>query len=131
MAVDQEPESSSAEDDYPRKASRVEVRFDAEYSGRSVQGTGVVLNISASGALIEDADPPLLSGGEVTLKFSLYEGSVALTVRAIVTRETDRGFGVKFIEMNPRTRKVLKMSIAKALRLAQGSSAAPGHLGSD
>ena len=114
-----------------RQAARVTVSFEAEYSGRSVRGVGIVQNISATGALIEEAEPPLLSGGEVTLKFSIHEGSVPLSIRATVVRETDLGFAIEFIEMNPRTRKVLKLSIAKALRLADETATVPGRLGGE
>ena len=105
-----------------REAVRVDARFEIEYSGRSVSGTGVVRNISATGAFISDARPPLPSGGEIKLSFSLYEGATPVTVRAIVARETAEGFAVQFLEMDVRTRKILKTTLAKARRAGEGET---------
>jgi hypothetical protein len=98
-----------------RKFPRLSVSFAIEYSGRSVRGTGTVRNISSSGALIENAEPLLLAGGEVQLSFSIFGNSLPITVPAKVVRETETGFGVEFLEMNVRSRKILKMAITKAL----------------
>ena len=114
-----------------RKAPRAEVCFEIDFSGRAVTGSGVVRNISSSGALIADVDPPLKMDSEVKLQFSLFEDSLPITVRGVVRRETPDGFAVQFIEMNPRTRKILKTSIAKALSRAQAAeeSSRSGRLG--
>ncbi len=114
-----------------RAAARVDVCFEIDFSGRAVTGSGVVRNISSSGALIADADPALKMDTEVKLQFSLFEDSLPISVRGVVRRETPDGFAVQFIEMNPRTRKVLRTSIAKALSRAQAAeeSSQAGRLG--
>jgi c-di-GMP-binding flagellar brake protein YcgR len=121
MADKSDHQSPSTDTLENRRFRRVSVRFEIEYSGRSVSGTGTVQNISSTGALIEDADPPLLSGGEVTLRFSIFEDSAPITIRGKVVRETENGFGVEFVEMDPRTRKVLKTAVSKALKRESGS----------
>ncbi|MFQ5513567.1 MAG: PilZ domain-containing protein [Myxococcota bacterium] len=99
-----------------RKAPRVEVHFETQYEERLLKGQGVVRNISASGALIDDADPRLPVGSEVSLSFSLQPDTLPLRIRGSVVRETERGFGVTFLAMDARTRKVLKASIHRALK---------------
>jgi hypothetical protein len=98
-----------------RSARRVPVSFITEYEGRSSRGkgSGRVENISASGALIEDADTLLLSGAVVTLTFSFFPDSLPVEASARVVRETPTGFGVEFLAMKPRVRAVLRMAIAK------------------
>lgn len=106
-----------------RRKPRASVRFKVEYRGPTYEGTGTVLNISKSGALIADADRLLMTGSEITLRFSFFEDSVPVEVPAEVVRETERGFGVSFTKVNPRTRSVLGMAIS---RLRQS-----GFLGDD
>jgi hypothetical protein len=38
-------------------------------------------------------------------------------------RETDRGFGVRFVEMTPRIRELLRAAIARAERIEAGDDA--------
>lgn len=96
-----------------RRRPRAAVRFKVEYRGPTYEGTGTVLNISKSGALIADADRLLMTGSEITLRFSFFEDSIPVEVPAQVVRETDRGFGVNFTKVSPRTRSVLGMAISR------------------
>ncbi len=105
------------DESYDRRRPRAHVRFRVDYRGPSFEGTGLVLNISTSGALIEDADRLLMTGIDITLVFSFFENSVPIEVPAEVVRETEQGFGVQFRKLNPRTRSVLSMAISK-LRLS-------------
>ncbi len=96
-----------------RRKPRASVRFKVDYHGPSFEGTGTVLNISKTGALIEDCDRLLMTGIEIKLSFSFFEDSVPIEVPATVVRETDEGFGVQFTKLSPRTRSVLGMAISK------------------
>ncbi len=100
--------------DYKRAGDRVSVRFRATYRARTIEGSGFVRNISHSGALIDPAEPPLLAGGQTKLCFSFFEGSLPVEVKAEVVRETKTGFAVRFTEMDPRLRGVIKQAIARA-----------------
>lgn len=113
MGVD-DPKQTSPGDEAPRPR-RIPVRFTAEYSGRGVEGSGTVRNISHSGALIEQAEPLLIAGGDVRLRFSFFESSLPVEIRAKVVRETDQGFAVRFVELTPRITAVLKLAIARSL----------------
>ncbi len=100
-------------DETGRKKRRVGVRFRTRFEGRRIVGTGVVTNISESGALIEEADPLLVSGGRIRLRFSFYDDSLPIEVGAVVVRPTDSGFAVRFSGMDARLRALLAMSISK------------------
>ena len=97
------------------RSPRAKVRFKTDYFGRQVQGCGIVYDISTTGALIEESEHLLMAGGEVRLKFSFYDGSTPVEIDARVARETDKGFAVHFLEMNARTRNLLKVAISRAL----------------
>lgn len=106
------------DDEQIDRATRVGVRFPVEFCGRQNRGrgSGFVSNISSTGALLEGTDALLIAGAEITLRFSFFEDSTPVEVGAVVTRETSQGFGVRFAEMSPRVRAVLRMAIAKLAR---------------
>ncbi len=95
-----------------RRAPRVPVHFSCEFYGRKVQGTGMVRNISVSGALIEEAEPLLISGTEIHMRFVLGTDTV-VEVTAEVARETEGGFAVRFDTMDARVRAVMHKLIAR------------------
>ena len=107
-----------------RQKARARVRFQVAYvvrgktmetanGRRPLEGTGRVSNISKSGLLLEDVDPPVISGSTIKLRLSFLEDSIPVEIPAQVTRETETGFAVEFKKLNPRTRAVLGMAIAK------------------
>lgn len=108
-----------------RRKARASVRFKVAYHGPSFEGTGTVLNISKTGALIEDCDRLLMTGIDIRLSFSFFEDSVPIEVPATVVRETDQGFGVQFTKLSPRTRSVLGMAISKLRQTYEDSEGAP------
>ncbi len=97
-----------------RSRPRVEVRFRAEYSGRRISGSGTVHNISETGALIEYAEPLIMEGGRIRLRFSFYEDSLPVDIPALVVRETEGGFAVRFSDLDPRTRTLLRVALRRA-----------------
>ena len=80
--------------------------------------------ISSSGALIEEVDPPLLSGGKIALSFTPFDDSKPIELRATIVRETDTGFAVEFDELDVPTYKILRTAISEAIRRSQEESAA-------
>ena len=99
-----------------RASQRVHVRFPVTFTSYSTEGTAYAQNISATGALLEEADPPLLAGGKIRLRFSLFPNS--LPIEAEVVRETEAGFAVRFSDLEARSREVLRCAVVKALRAA-------------
>ena len=76
----------------------------------------MALNVSATGALLEDAEPLLISGGKIRLRFSFAPDAIPVDVSAEVVRETETGFAVRFTTMDARVRAVLRAVISKAIR---------------
>ncbi len=103
---------------------RVSVQFSVDFSNRYCHGTGTVQNISSSGALIEEVDPPLLSGGKIALSFTPFDDSKPIELRATIVRETDTGFAVEFDELDVPTYKILRTTICEAIHRSQEESAA-------
>ncbi|MCP4007802.1 MAG: PilZ domain-containing protein [bacterium] len=117
-------------DEDKRKKPRIGVRFRTQYDVKRSVGSGLVMDISETGALIEGADPMLIPGGRVRLKFSFYDDSLPVEVGAIVVRTTENGFGVKFSGLDQRHRALLAMAISK-LRSSESSEDAEGVPGAE
>jgi hypothetical protein len=108
-------------DDRDRRASqRVRVRFPVTFTGRNIQGCAFARNISVSGALLEDAEPLLITGGRIRVRFSLFPESLPIEATAIVVRETENGFAIRFVDMDGRFRSVLRRAIKMALSASPG-----------
>jgi hypothetical protein len=114
VAVGQDDRDSEDGLGEKRTARRIRVRFRARYKGRNVTGSGLVRNISISGALIDPAEPPLLAGGEVRVRFSFFEDSLPVELKALVARETASGFAVRFTEVSPRVLSLLRLAVSRA-----------------
>lgn len=105
---------ASESSDQEHRARRIGARFQTDFVGKQVEGTGTVRNISLTGALIEDCSPLLIGGGDVRLTFSFFEGSLPVEVRAKTVRETKTGFAVQFVGMHPRVKAILSAAIGRA-----------------
>lgn len=68
----------------------------ALYSSGSVEGKGVLYDLSLTGARIEKASQRLEIGARLDLTFSLRGDVFPVEIAATVTRETRRGFAVRF-----------------------------------
>jgi hypothetical protein len=101
-----------------RASQRIHVRFPVTFTSHSTEGTAYAQNISVTGALLEEADPPLLAGGKIRLRFSLFPDSLPIEIEAEVVRETEAGFAVRFSDLEVRSREVLRRAIVKALNAA-------------
>lgn len=96
-----------------RKKKRVDMRVPVEFNGRHVHGRGFIANISETGALVEDAQPLVVSGGRIRLRFAFFEDSLPVEIPATVVRETPNGFGVHFAGLDARLKSVLGLVISK------------------
>ena len=101
-----------------RRTNWASVHLRTEFTCRSRNGSGVINSISASGAIIEKVEPQPVVGDEVRLRFSLLEDTLPIEIRAIVAEGTETGFEAEFHGLSVRTRKLLRMAIAKALSRA-------------
>ncbi len=108
-----------------RRAGWVSARLRTDFTCRYGNGTGVIRSISASGVVIEQAEPRLVVGDEVRLRFSLLEDTLPIEIRANVTEGTETGFEAEFHGLSVRTRKLLRMAISKALSRADENDDTP------
>jgi hypothetical protein len=87
------------------------IRAPVAYCGDDIEGGGSLVNISASGALIEPASPPVAPGTRLDLIVPYFPRthvelrSVEIPVE--VVRETDSGFAVLFRDLGTEARRVL------------------------
>ncbi len=98
--VDETPEVSPAADllaeSHP--ARRFQIRIPVDYDSAGQCGRGTLVDISSSGALIEEVDIPLSSGAFVEICYKLEGEEKPTLLHGKVARETDLGFGVEFVE---------------------------------
>ncbi len=70
----------------------------------------MILDLSASGARIEDCEQRPEEGTPIRLKFCFIEGADPQTLRAKVVCQTSTGgFAVEFQSLDPRTKGILRM----------------------
>ena len=118
------PDGSASVPNNGRVQRRVTVAFEVEFHARGTEGSGVVTAVSLTCALIDEAEPLLLAGAEVKLRFSFFEDSTPVEVRADEIRETKAGFAVRFKGLDSRIKSVL----ALAIRRLAGESASHASL---
>ncbi len=92
-AVEEERE---AEADQP--ARRFLFRIPVDYEAGGQCGKGTLLDISSSGALIEEVDRELSLGAFVEICYKLEGDEKPTLLYGKVARETDSGFAVEFVE---------------------------------
>lgn len=98
--VDETPEVPPAAD-LPAgslPARRFQIRIPVDYDSAGQCGRGTLVDISSSGALIEEADIPLSAGAFVEICYKLEGDEQPTLLNGKVARETDSGFGVEFVE---------------------------------
>ncbi len=90
---------------------RHEIRTPVAYCGDDFEGGGSLVNISASGALIEPASLPVAPGTRLDLIVPYFPRTHverrSVEIPAEVVRETDTGFAVLFKELGTEARRVL------------------------
>ena len=116
------PGTEKSGDGDGRRSGWASARLRTEFWCRSGNGSGVIQSISSSGAVVAKPSLPLIIGDDVRLRFSLLEDTLPIEIRAAVSEETNTGYEVEFLGLSPRTRKLLRMAIAKAVSRADESS---------
>jgi hypothetical protein len=86
----------------------------------STEGWGTLSVISVTGARIDDASPRLKPGELVRVMFTLMEKCLPVSVRAKVVRETETGFAIEFVGLEPRLKHMIQMAIAQAAPADRG-----------
>ncbi len=89
-------EECEAEPNAP--ARRFLFRIPVDYEAGGQCGKGTLIDISSSGALIEDVDLPLSLGAFVEICYKLEGEEKPTLLYGKVTRESESGFAVEFVE---------------------------------
>ncbi len=86
----------------PAPGTRVAVRAPVSYRSLDGElwGEGTSWNLSTSGVLVEHASKQVPLGTKLMLWFSFHPGSTGTAIPGEVTRLTERGFGVRFGELD-------------------------------
>lgn len=95
-ALAQPEPQDDAEESQP--ARRFQLRIDVSYESGGQAGSGTLVDLSSSGALIEDVDRPLCAGAYVEICYRLEGEDKPTLLHGRVVRKTDDGFGVEFVE---------------------------------
>jgi hypothetical protein len=77
------------------------------FASAEMEGSGTILNISASGAAIDDATLALPVGAKVELFFLQPETGRKLRAVAEVVRESETGFAVRFLRLERELEKLV------------------------
>lgn len=92
---------------YPPQARRYDLSAPVEYRGTSVEGTGTIWNVSASGALVERVSATVAAGTPLRMRVSYYPGSFEIELPTEVVRTTDTGFAVRFTDLDESSQRML------------------------
>ncbi len=87
-----------------RVAPRTEVRFAVLCRSGIRNGAGVLVNISASGALLECPSICPATDSILTIQFDTPERDAPIKLRGKVVRQTKAGFAVQFLRVTPELR---------------------------
>ena len=100
----------------PRFSLGIPTRY--QVSGEAPIGTGVIQNISKSGALVDDESCKAPVGSRIRLSFSLLPTSQPVKLSAEIVRMADTGFAVRFRDLDPRNRQLLEAALPKVAQLS-------------
>lgn len=99
--------------DERRRDERVRLALEARWTGLSGQHTARVYDLSLSGCYIES--PGQVSAGErVVFQIKLPDESWLVLHGRIVHSDPHIGFGLRFLELAPPTRRRLAETLARA-----------------
>ena len=84
-----------------RRFRRIMVRFVAHYSVERSDGEGVLVNISHTGAMIEEVTTQLEVGKQVRITVILPDSDGSFELAGKVTRHAGRGFAIDYEKPHP------------------------------
>ncbi len=96
-----------------RLARRFLLRVPVEYENGG-PGSGILWDISESGAHIEEVSRLVESGSSLTLRFSFFVGSFDVPFRGDTVRTTDWGFAVRFVDVSESQLDMLSRALPGA-----------------
>ena len=117
---EQSKEDRNSQEEAPeeqRREERKTVNIPATVLVGEAALPAMILDLSASGARIEDCEQRPEEGTRIRLKFCFFEGADPQTLRGEVVRKTNTGgFAVEFQGLEPRTKGILRIVQVRAAR---------------
>jgi hypothetical protein len=90
-----------------RDSDRVVANFECMCTGYKRKGSGLVTDISNTGAMLEETSFIPVRGELVGLAIQLTAGESSLLI-GWVTRHTKTGFAIEFDESSPHTKRMIE-----------------------
>jgi hypothetical protein len=90
-----------------RESNRVIANFECLCTGFKRKGTSLVVDLSETGALLEEASFVPVRGELVGIAIEIAAGESGLLI-GWVTRHTDNGFAVEFDESSSETQRLVR-----------------------
>ena len=87
-----------------RRGSRIRTRFETTYSVGREEGTGILAEISHSGALLTQASVQPRLGSKIRVYVLLSE---PFEVAGKVVRHVDDGFAIEYADVSPELRRLI------------------------
>ena len=92
--------------DHSKRAIRIETRFETLYSAGREEGSGMLVNLSYSGALLESTSLSPKVGSDVRIHV-FYQREAPVEAIGRVVRHAGSGFAIEFAEPDPMVRKLV------------------------
>ena len=89
-----------------RRNSRIRTHFETRYSSGREDGSGILANISYSGALLTQASLQPRLGSQVRVYVLLSEDSPFEVVGQVV-RHVEDGFAIEYADLSPELRRLV------------------------
>jgi hypothetical protein len=87
-----------------RRGARIRTRFETAYSVGREEGTGILANISYSGALLMETSLQARLGSKVRVHVLLSE---PFEVAGKVVRHVEGGFAIEYADVSPELRRLI------------------------
>jgi hypothetical protein len=99
---------------HPPAAPRFLVHVPVSFQGPAVAGSGTIQDISTSGARLRAAGAPPQPGATMTMRFSIFPGSLEISLSSEIVRHTEDGFAVRFLDLSYDQDQYLKAALPAA-----------------
>ena len=93
-----------------RSAQRYLIRLPVAYASEVTNASGLLVDVSNSGARVEGLPPEAELGSTVEVELCTLPGEDPIVFPAKLARMCDGGFAVEFLERDPFLRAVLRLA---------------------
>jgi len=89
-----------------RRHSRIRIRFETSYSSGRQDGSGMLMNISYTGALLKQTSFQPRLGSHVRVNVLLSQDS-HFEIMGQVVRHVEDGFAIEYVALSPELRRLV------------------------